>query len=345
VNGASSAASPLRLRLCLAASGGGHLRQLIDLQPFWAEHDVQFVTEPTPLADDLARRHPVHLVPHFAFGQLRGRPARGIRNGWRNQRAARRAIRMIRPQLIISTGAGSVFFAVVAAKLAGARFILIESFARFETPSLFGRLTQRFADAVIVQSARLGALWPGAEVFDPLVLLGESEREKQDLGLVTVGTVMPFDRLVDGVGALSADGGRPARILAQVGQGGAAPAGIDAREQIPFEEMLAILDDANVVFCHGGTGSLITALRAGCRIIAMPRQQALGEHYDDHQREIVSAFAARGLIEVAEGPEELQAALTRAIRGKPRRATTDPAPLIERLRELARAWFAAGSAA
>jgi UDP-N-acetylglucosamine transferase subunit ALG13 len=244
-----------------------------------------------------------------------------------------------RPQLVISTGAGSVFFAVLLAKMRGAKFILIESFARFETPSLFGRLTRRFADAVFVQSERLRDIWPGAEVFDPFVRLGPAIGTKEDLGLITVGTVMPFDRLVNGVADLRLSHGRPSELVAQVGEGGVRPDGIDVRESIDFDEMLALLERANVVFCHGGTGSLITALRAGCRIVAMPRRADLSEHYDDHQQEIVSAFAARGLIEMAENASDLQDALTRTLAKQPERATTDPSALIERLRNLTQKWF------
>jgi UDP-N-acetylglucosamine transferase subunit ALG13 len=84
---------------------------------------------------------------------------------------------------------------------------------------------------------------------------------------------------------------------------------------------------------------LITALQTGCRVVAMPRRQDLGEHYNDHQQEIVSAFAARGLIEVAEDASDLESALARALAKQPERATTDPVALIRRLRELAAEWF------
>jgi hypothetical protein len=30
---------PRRLRVCLAASGGGHIRQLLDLEKVWERHD------------------------------------------------------------------------------------------------------------------------------------------------------------------------------------------------------------------------------------------------------------------------------------------------------------------
>jgi UDP-N-acetylglucosamine transferase subunit ALG13 len=114
---------------------------------------------------------------------------------------------------------------------------------------------------------------------------------------------------------------------------------MEVHESIGFAEMQALLERANLVFCHGGTGSLITALRAGCRVVAMPRHADLGENNDDHQREIVGALAARGLIEVAEEASELEGAVKRALAKQPQRATTDPAALIMRLWELVRRWF------
>src|SRR3546814_183911 len=95
-----------------------------------------------------------------------------------------------------------------------------------------------------------------------------------------------------------------------------------------------LLHDADIVVCHGGTGSLITALRAGCRVIAMPRLSERGEHYDNHQSEITEAFVARGLIWSAATTEELKAALTAARAATPRMATTDPAELIAYLNGL-----------
>jgi UDP-N-acetylglucosamine transferase subunit ALG13 len=329
-----------RLRICLAASGGGHLRQLLDLKPFWEQHDAHFVTEPTALAESLSKLRRVHLVAHVRASQLRTLAVTKVGGAVvRNAAAAWRAVRAERPQLVISTGAGAVFFAILFAKLRGARFVLIESFARVEAPSKFGRIARRLADVVVIQSAKLREAWPEAEVFDPLVMLGPAMGTKEDLGLVTVGTLLPFDRLVNAVASLSPKGGRPARLIAQVGKGGVRPEGMEVHESISFAKMQALLERTNLVFCHGGTGSLITALRAGCRVVAMPRRADLGENNDDHQREIVGALAARGLIEVAENAGELKGAVKRALAKQPQRATTDPAALIERLRKLAQLWF------
>jgi hypothetical protein len=71
----------------------------------------------------------------------------------------------------------------------------------------------------------------------------------------------------------------------------------------------------------------------------MPRRLALGENYDDHQQEIVSAFAANGLIQVAQEVEDLQPAMDRALAGPPRRATTDPQKLIGLLVATTAEWF------
>src|SRR3546814_3978401 len=60
-----------RPRICLAASGGGHVRQILDLKPFWQEHDHYLVTEPTALGHSLVTEYPTRFVDHFAFGQAR----------------------------------------------------------------------------------------------------------------------------------------------------------------------------------------------------------------------------------------------------------------------------------
>jgi UDP-N-acetylglucosamine--N-acetylmuramyl-(pentapeptide) pyrophosphoryl-undecaprenol N-acetylglucosamine transferase len=313
---------------------------MLDLRGFWQEYDHYFVTERTPIADSLSASERVHLVAPIAVGHFRAKPLRSVlRASFENVRAAWRAAREERPDLILSTGAGSVFFVVLFAKLRGAKYIHLEPFCRFETPSIFGRLAHRFADAVFVQAEPLAAIWPNAELFDPFVRLPPATDAREDLGVVTVGTVLPFDRLVNGVAALTAESCRPSHMVAQVGAGGVRPAGMESSENIAFDEMTGLLERAKVVFCHAGNGSLMSALQAGCRIVAMPRRADLGEHWDDHQQEILRAFAARGVIEVAEDADGLQAALERALAKPAPRARNDHSALIGRLRSITRQWF------
>ena len=330
-----------RLRICVAASGGGHLRQLLDLEAAWEGHEVVWVTEDTALSRSLGTQRPMRFVTHVALGQGRlGAPLRMLVSGVRNLVQSIAHMLAVRPHLLISTGAGSAFASLLCARLLGARIILIESFARFDHPSAFGRIAGPLAHERIVQSAALQSAWPDAMVFDPLRVLDETPPPKRSLLFATVGATLPFDRLVTRVQGLTARGGGPDEVLIQTGVGGLRPAGLTSVETLPFDAVERTLREAEFVVCHGGTGSLVTALRAGCKVVAIPRRFALGEHYDDHQTEITRAFAARGLIEVADTVDELASALARLKARPPVVATTDhrrlTAHLARQIADLAR---------
>lgn len=327
-----------RPRICLAASGGGHVRQLLDLEPVWRGQDYFFVTEDTALGRSLARDHPVRFVAHYALGQARiGQTLAMIRGALANIVQSVRIAFVERPDIVISTGAGAVFVVALTARLLGARFVLIDSFARFDKPSKFARIAKPFATHVVVQSAALKAIWPDAELFDPLRIIDEERPPKQPLMFATVGATLPFPRLVEAVLALKASGALPERVILQIGDDPAPyapPPGVEIVRSLDFDRVQAILRDAELVVCHGGTGSLITALRAGCRTAAMPRRFALREHYDNHQEEITAAFADRGLIEAVVESDQLAGAIERLRARPPRMATTDPSALIAWLKKL-----------
>lgn len=328
----SHLAQASRLKVCLAASGGGHVRQLLDLAPTWSPHDYFFVTENTALGASLAEQHRTYFVPHVAFGQIRlGSPFRMVAGAISSVFRSAKVIWKERPDVVISTGAGAVLFAVGWARLLGARTIVIESFARFDHPSIFSRATAPWAHDLVVQSKALSTYYPKAKVFDPLRMLDGEPPPKRPLLFATVGATLPFNRLVDMVAELKARGDIPEDVIIQTGIGGQVPEGVQTVETLPFDRVQELLRDASIVVCHGGTGSLITALRQGCHVISVPRLMEKGEHYDNHQAEITDAFVARGLISIANTPDELAEALKAARARKPVLATTDPTELIQYL--------------
>lgn len=322
--------------LCLSASGGGHVRQILDLEPLWRDYPHFFVTEETALGRSIAERSPTEFIPHFALGQARlGAPLAMLGQAWHSLWRSAGIVRRRRPDVVITTGAGSQLFVVFWARLRGARIVLIDSFARFERPSAFARLAGWLAHVRIAQSAVSGSTWPGAKVFDPLRLLDTAPPAKELLLFATVGATLPFERLSRLVLEAKRAGHIPERIVLQTGTGGPplpATKGVEIVEDLPFDDVQKLLEKADLVVCHGGTGSLITALRQHCRVIAIPRRFARGEHYDDHQFEITSAFAQRGLIAVAEDLPSFVAALDQVRAHPPQAATTEPAALIEFLR-------------
>lgn len=320
-----------RPHICLVASGGGHIRQLLDLEPFWRDRSYFFVTEDTALGRSLEERHRVHFVDHVALGQAKlGAPVRMMIAAVRSLFQSLRIVLRERPDFVITTGAGSCFFTVLWARLLGARIILIDSFARFDAPSAFAKLAGPLAHVRIAQSAASANKWKGALCFDPFERIDGPLPEKQPLLFATVGATLPFDRLVKVVAQAKASGAIPERVVLQVGDGGYQPTLDDAsvHETLPFDRVLELLKDADIVVCHGGTGSLITALREGCRTIVLPRTFDRGEHYDDHQVEIARAFAERGLVSVVEEDDEFATKLAEARVREPVRATTNPARLI-----------------
>lgn len=66
---------------------------------------------------------------------------------------------------------------------------------------------------------------------------------------------------------------------------------------------------ARVVVCHGGIGSIITALEQQTPVIAVPRRQLYGEETDDVQLETVTVLEREGVIKVVHEVGDLEKAL------------------------------------
>jgi UDP-N-acetylglucosamine transferase subunit ALG13 len=335
-------APAVRLKMCLAASGGGHLRQILDLEAIWSQHDYFFVTEDTALGRSFAEKYEVHLVDHYALGQARlGHPFKMLGHAFRNFFQSIGIVFRKRPDIVITTGAGAVFFVALFARFLGAKVVQIESFARFDHPSAFGKMLAPFATVKIVQSPALKEQWPDAELFDPFRLLDGTRPAKKALTFATVGATLPFPRLVAAVLDLKRAGGLEGDLIVQYGdQNVTAPdlPDVELHASLSFDRVQEILRDADMVICHGGTGSLVTALRAGCRVIAFPRRHDLGEHYDDHQEEISQTFADRGLLQIVRDERCLGEAIAAAKVAEPVMATTDHTALIAHLSALIEKW-------
>lgn len=313
------------------------MRQLLDLVAAWSAYDHFFVTEDTALGRSIATERRTHFVAHVALGQARlGSPLRMATAGLKNFFQSAGIILRGRPDVIVSTGAGSVFFCVLWARLIGARVVIVESLARFDNLSAFARIAGPWAHHKVVQSPALSAFWPDAAVFDPIRLLDGPRPPKEPLVFATVGATLPFDRMVESVATLKARGEITHQVIVQTGIGGARPAGMEVVETLPFEDMISTLRRADIAICHGGTGSLITALREGCHVVAMPRLLSLAEHYDDHQEEITSAFERRGLLVTAKSTEELSIALKTIQTRPPILATSDPKALTAYVADILR---------
>lgn len=60
-----------------------------------------------------------------------------------------------------------------------------------------------------------------------------------------------------------------------------------------FEECI---EKADIIICHAGVGTILTALKSGKKIIAGARLKQYGEHVNDHQLQILENFEEEGYI-------------------------------------------------
>jgi UDP-N-acetylglucosamine transferase subunit ALG13 len=116
---------------------------------------------------------------------------------------------------------------------------------------------------------------------------------------VTVGTQLPFDRLVRTVDEWC--GGRRANVeaFAQIGPARYQPRHIEWKQFIAAGECRRRVEDSDAVIAHAGMGSIITALELGKPIVVMPRRAELNEHRNEHQLATARSLLAQGKVIVA----------------------------------------------
>jgi UDP-N-acetylglucosamine transferase subunit ALG13 len=130
---------------------------------------------------------------------------------------------------------------------------------------------------------------------------------------VTVGTQLPFERLVAAVDAwVGAQGERP-EALAQVGAGRTDYANLRCVRSLDGESYARAIAGARLVIAHAGTGSILTALDGGVPVIVVPRDDRRGEHRDDHQLQTARQMERMGLVTVAWSEAELSTLIEREL--------------------------------
>ena len=150
---------PDRHRLLLVASGGGHLGQLMPLEPWWSRHDRTWVTFDTASADQLGD-DPVVFAHHPT--------TRNIPNLVRNVVLAWRVLRRERPDVVVTTGAGVALPFFLIAKVLGIRTVFIEVYDRIDSRSLTGRLCRPLSDLFLLQWERQRELYGSGTVIGGL---------------------------------------------------------------------------------------------------------------------------------------------------------------------------------
>lgn len=155
----SMSGSIKRIKVCFAASSGGHLEQLLMLKPLMLRYDSFILTEKTTYMSNLPVR--VHYVK-----QVNRHEASFVPRMFANSLISLKDYLQERPDVVVCTGVLATIPMCLIAKAFGSTLVYIESFAKTSSPTETGKLLHRYADRFYVQ-------WPSMlEVYPDAVCVG-----------------------------------------------------------------------------------------------------------------------------------------------------------------------------
>lgn len=126
---------------------------------------------------------------------------------------------------------------------------------------------------------------------------------------VSVGTQLPFDRMVQSIDEWAAEN-PGVEIVGQIGRGAYVPKHFKYEAFIGPEPYKELQDRATLFVSHAGMGGILGAMELGKPLIIMPRLAVHGEHRNDHQLATVSHFRGKKGIYVADNEVELKQLLS-----------------------------------
>jgi UDP-N-acetylglucosamine transferase subunit ALG13 len=129
---------------------------------------------------------------------------------------------------------------------------------------------------------------------------------------VVLGTwEMPFVRPLREIEQAAIAGLLPEPVIVQSGSTHYASPRL---ELVPFfgtEELERMYEQAAMIICQAGVGSIMLGLRRHKRIISIARLSRFDEHIDDHQLEILNLFSQIGAVLPWKGEGDLAEVLAR----------------------------------
>ena len=150
-----------KLRICLAASAGGHISQLLKLAASWNGYETFCVTTKGVVRNNLSQLGQVYVVGECN----RQHPIRVIT-------VLLRCLRIVfreRPDVVISTGAAAGCMLCFLGKIIGSKVVWIDSITNVERISLSGRMVRYIADLFLVQWQELAGKYKKVEFVGTVV--------------------------------------------------------------------------------------------------------------------------------------------------------------------------------
>nr|WP_295280830.1 PssD/Cps14F family polysaccharide biosynthesis glycosyltransferase [uncultured Blautia sp.] len=145
-----------RIKLCFAASSGGHFEQITMLRPLMEKYDSFVVTEKTQYRVSVSGQKMYYL--HQVNRKEWTFPIWMVVNSIKSLKL----LIQNKPDAVITTGVLAMVPLCILAKLFRKKLIYIESFAKVTSPTETGKLLYKFADQFYVQWETMKEFYPNA---------------------------------------------------------------------------------------------------------------------------------------------------------------------------------------
>ncbi len=145
-----------KIKLCFAASSGGHYEQLLMLKPLMEKYDSFVLTEKT------LYHAAVKDTKTYYMKQVNRKEKSFLPRMLCNVFLSLGIYLKERPNYIICTGVLAMIPMCLLVKLTGGKLIYIESFAKVTSPTQTGKLLYKFADRFYVQWESMLECYPEA---------------------------------------------------------------------------------------------------------------------------------------------------------------------------------------
>lgn len=147
--------------------------------------------------------------------------------------------------------------------------------------------------------------------------------------LITMGTQdKKFNRLLKAIDEEVKKGNIKDEIIVQGGCSSIKTNNMKIYKSFPMDEFQDLVSKCDLLITHGGVGSITTGLKFGKKIIAVPRLTEYGENTNDHQVQIVSNFSEAGYIIGLTDLNNLDEALEKAKKFKPKKFKSNTENMI-----------------
>ena len=154
--------------------------------------------------------------------------------------------------------------------------------------------------------------------------------------LVTLGTQKEqFTRLLDYIENSNIDD----EIIVQAGYTKYDSKKMKIFDFISYDDMEKYIDKCDAVITHAGTGSVLTPLKKGKKVIICPRLAKYSEHVDDHQVELAEVFLEEGYVLELNEHNNLDNLMEKLKSFKPKKYNSNTDNFIKELEKIIGSYF------